>query len=118
MEQFTKESLAERMSALPAHVVYGQATGRKDWGDAMLQYIPQHMHGGLVRWIVAGIQPGDFLCAVIQNDMMEALGRADETNRPNLHNYGMFLYNYAPGGSFGSVENFANWSGMLLDEDE
>ena len=35
------------------------------------------MIGGLERWIDHHIEPGDFLCAVLENDLKEACGRAD-----------------------------------------
>lgn len=73
------------------------------------QLIPDYMHGGLQRWIEHGVVPGRFLCAVLQNDLVEAVGRADETNMVLLPNYVRFLWNYAPSGCFGSVEKFNDW---------
>jgi len=40
---------------------------------------------------------GHFLTAVIQNDFMEACGRADSTNRLVLPLYATFIYNCVPG---------------------
>lgn len=71
--------------------------------------IPEHMIGGLVRYIVHGIPPGSFLTAVLSNDLMEALGRADDVNRYCLHRYGQFLYSVAPSGCFRSPEAFDAW---------
>ena len=42
--------------------------------------IPEHMIGGTLRYFNDHIEPGDFLCAVLINDFMEACGRADEKN--------------------------------------
>jgi len=39
---------------------------------------------------------GHFLTAVIQNDLVEACGRADSTNRLVLPLYATFLYNCVP----------------------
>ena len=71
--------------------------------------LPEHMRGGMKRYLEHGIMPGDFLTAVLRNDLMEAMGRADETNLYALPSYGRFLYYYAPRGSYGSPENVKAW---------
>jgi hypothetical protein len=74
-----------------------------------LPLVPQHMHGGIRRYFYEGIGPGSFLTAVLENNLMEALGRADDENRNALPAYGTFLYNYVPAGSFGSPAKVAEW---------
>lgn len=71
--------------------------------------IPRYMVGGLVRYFADRIAPGSFLLAVLQNDFMKALGCADSANINCLKAYGMFLYDYAPLGSYGSRENVDAW---------
>jgi hypothetical protein len=71
--------------------------------------IPEHMIGTLVRYVDHGIRPGSFLTAVLSNDLMEALGRADDENRHSLHRYGQFLYSVAPSGCFRSPEAVSAW---------
>ena len=39
---------------------------------------------------------GDFVKAVCNNDLMEAVGRADEVNRQLLHFHCQLLYNFTP----------------------
>ena len=73
--------------------------------------VPQHDHGGLVRWVVYGVEPGDFLQAVLKNDLREAIGRADDINRHSLFAIVSWLYNEAPGGCWGSEEKYNNWIG-------
>lgn len=80
------------------------------------EFIPDYMQGGLKRWIEYGIAPGGFLCALLKNDLAEACGLADSTNQTNLHNYVTYLYNYAPQGCWGSVENFNEWSQMHVEK--
>lgn len=63
--------------------------------------IPTYMHSGLIGWIVFGQPPGDFLDAVLSNDLMRACERADDMNRTRLFDYASFLFNYAPRGCFG-----------------
>jgi len=70
--------------------------------DKMTEYgIPGYMHGGIVRYYENGIPPGDFLSAVINNDLKEACGRADGTNIDALKAYVMWFYNCAPMGTWG-----------------
>ena len=70
--------------------------------EAMGKYgIPAEMHGGIVRYFENGIAPGSFLCAVIDNDLREAVARADDTNLYLLRNYMQWFYNHAPSSSWG-----------------
>lgn len=71
--------------------------------------IPDYMIEGLDLWIRFGVLPGDFLVAVLCNDLMEACGRADETNLRNLPAYCAYLYNQAPPGCFGSSAKVEAW---------
>ena len=71
--------------------------------------IPERMHGGLTRWIEQGIPPGDFLQAVIKNDLAEACRRADDENQHLLFDYIKYFYNHAPPQCWGSEKNFKAW---------
>lgn len=71
--------------------------------------IPPHMHGAVKRYFEDGIRPGHFLTAVLCNDLREACARADDENKHRLFEYIQFLYMHAPGGSWGSPENFRDW---------
>lgn len=74
-----------------------------------LSYIPEHMQEGMVDYITRGLRPGGFLSAVLSNDLMGALEKADYLNSTRIRQYGYYLFNYAPMGCYGSVENFNNW---------
>ena len=71
--------------------------------------IPEHMRAGMERYMEQGVPPGHFLTALLSNDLMEAMGRADDINRESLHDYCRWLCNYAPAGSFGSPEAVKEW---------
>src|SRR5580765_5875680 len=43
--------------------------------------VPEHLHGGIVRYIINGILPGGFLRSVIANDAISVVCRADEESR-------------------------------------
>ena len=71
--------------------------------------IPEHMHGGMLLYLLHGIPPGSFMTAVLMNDLREACSRADDTNKVALWNYVAFLYNYAPSSAWGSKERVIEW---------
>lgn len=71
--------------------------------------LPGHMQAGARRYVERGIPPGHFMTAVICNDLFEAVGRADDTNKHALADWARFFYNEAPRGCFGSPEHFQEW---------
>ena len=71
--------------------------------------IQARMLDAVNRYIRDGDIPGDFLTAVICNDLREAIGRADDHNQVNLPAYVAFLHNEAPGQCWGSREKMHAW---------
>ena len=53
---------------------------------------------------------GDFLRAVLSNDLMGAVGRADEYNRLTLWVIVSYVYNVLPSICHGSPEKVAAWA--------
>lgn len=84
------------------------------------EMLPEHMQEGMQLWVERGIEPGSFLTAVLCNDLMGALGKADSTNIDRLKDYGMFLYNEVPSTCFGSREKVRAWAerGGLFGHDQ
>ena len=76
-----------------------------DYGSCPVSY----MADGLRLYFEHGILPGSFMTAVLSNDLMDACGMADSTNRHNIFEWAAWLYNYAPSGSFGSREAVESW---------
>jgi hypothetical protein len=72
-------------------------------------YIPDRMMGGIERYINDHVPPGEFLQAVICNDLREAVGRADDENMSNLPAYVAYFYNEAPGTCWGSMDAMKQW---------
>jgi hypothetical protein len=62
------------------------------------------------RYVQTGCHPGDFLYAVITNNLKESFGRADSHNRENLFSIVRYLYNEVPSPAWGSVEKVQEWS--------
>lgn len=71
--------------------------------------IPEYMRDGLELYVQMGVVPGDFLSAVIANDLKKAVMYADVNNMRNLPAYANFFYNYAPVDCWGSVQNLNDW---------
>jgi len=74
-----------------------------------LAMLPEYMQGGMKRYIEHGYRPGDFLTAVLSNDLMEAYSRADDVNAAAMRQYVLYLYNYTPTGCWGSPEKVDAW---------
>jgi hypothetical protein len=71
--------------------------------------VPPHMWDGVVNYFVHRYPPGDFMRALCSNDLMNAMGRADDINQANMHRWCQFLYCYAPIGSYGTPAHVARW---------
>lgn len=71
--------------------------------------IPDHMLEAMIDYRDRGVPVGDFLQAVFANDLLEAAGRADDTNKYLLDKYAMFLYNEMPRGAIGSRAAYKDW---------
>lgn len=77
--------------------------------DAAWALIPEHMHESIAAYILEGRRPGHFLRAVLENNLAEAVGRADGDNRDALAGWVLFLVNYAPGGCWRTPERVVEW---------
>lgn len=77
--------------------------------DIDYRSIPEHMQDGMRLYLEKGIPPGHFMTALLSNDLMGAMGRADDINRHRIFDLCAFLYNQAPIGSYGSPEKFDDW---------
>lgn len=71
--------------------------------------LPPHIRGGVKRYIEDGILPGDFLQAVICNNLKESFMHADEINTQRMWDIVSFFYNEAPMNCWGSQERMVQW---------
>jgi len=94
---------------------YCQKTFR---GQCYAHMIPEYMLEGLKDYIFEGTPPGDFLTAVLCNDLMEAVGRADDTNITVIPWYCGILYNYMPMGLRSNKEAIKRWIRICDDARE
>lgn len=78
--------------------------------DICLKYfIPTTMAGGIYNYFSNRIPAGDFLMAVLRNDLKEACARADEQNKHILWNYVNLFYNEAPSFNWGHEGKVKDW---------
>lgn len=63
--------------------------------------IPEHLADELDQWLCHGIVPGGFLRAVLSNNLIDSIVRADLRSREALPRLVQFLLDQAPEGSFG-----------------
>lgn len=71
--------------------------------------IKQSTLDSLQRYAEHHIPTGDFLHAVLANDLRDAFGRADEENCEALFHIAAYCYNEMPGASWGSPEKVQAW---------
>ncbi len=71
--------------------------------------IPDYMHEGLARFVATGQLPGNFLQAVLCNNLKESVAQADDKNMFVLPAYANWMYNHAPSEAQGSHEKMMVW---------
>ncbi len=77
--------------------------------NAELCGVPEHLIDGLLRYVVNRIAPGSALTAVLENDLMEAFGRADIQTAMGMRHICEFIYNYTPNVCHGSPKKVQHW---------
>lgn len=80
--------------------------------------VPEHMWGGVERYMVHRCPSGHFLTALFSNNLMEAFARTDDINSDNMRRWTQFLYNYAPRGTYGSPAAVREWLNPTTNEKE
>ncbi len=74
--------------------------------------IPSYMERALRAYVIHHKEPGKFLQAVIQNNLCEAVNRADEKNMFIIRGWVGIFYNFTPSLCHGSVEKYREWVKM------
>lgn len=84
---------------------------------AGMHFVPRHMQEAVATWFIRRKPVGDFLTALLSNDLRGAVLKADDVNLAALRDWMLFLANHAPAGSFGSPQAVKDWlaSGDQLD---
>jgi hypothetical protein len=72
------------------------------------------MQSTLENYFCHGLEPGGFTTAVLEGNLFAAAQRADHWNKENLAKIANWVFQNAPGGSYGSKEAVRDW---LTDKD-
>lgn len=86
-------------------------SAERRWGNHYFgQFmIPARMRPDIHRYINDRIKPGDFLTAIIKNNLADACKHADQENLRNLPAYVDYFYNHTPTACWGSPKRMADW---------
>ena len=77
--------------------------------------LPEGLQGGMKRYIEDGISTGHFLTAVLSNDLLGAVSRADGTNIKLLPEIVRWIYNEAPSNCWGTAKQVQAWQGTVKE---
>jgi len=70
----------------------------------MRPHLPDRFKASITRYLEHGVMPGDFLTAVLSNDLFSAFAKADETSLAELHGLVGWCYYELPHDAWGSRE--------------
>lgn len=82
----------------------------------MIGKIPDDLKASIDRYVETGCPTGGFLEACIDNNLSEAVGRADERNIRLLPEIVSYLYNHCPSGCWGKAGARKAWTEKKLKE--
>lgn len=71
--------------------------------------IPEYTKENIDQYALHRIPTGDFLYAVLTNDLFGAMGRADDKNREAIFAICTYIYNNIPSNCWGSKEKVELW---------
>ncbi len=71
--------------------------------------VPQRLFEGIKSFACDGLMPGDFLTAVLCNDLFEAFGRADPESAASMPAIAMLIYNELPSNIWRTRERMLEW---------
>lgn len=71
--------------------------------------LPNYIKESLEAYANEGRPTGGFLQAVLENDLMQAIGRADCYNEPLMVDICSYVYNHMPISCHGSPKIVADW---------
>lgn len=80
--------------------------------------VPAHLLPGLEAWRDDGVVPGDFLCAVLRNDLAGAFLRADEVSAASMQAIVWWCWNNLPASSWGGEDAMRAWRRKFSGDDD
>ncbi len=94
-------------------LIEARTSMREIIGYMRKQGLPSQMERPVVLYILYRVKPGHFLMALLQNDLLGVINRADDQNIALLKLWIRLLYNCEaiPGGCWGSPDRVKDWLG-------
>lgn len=74
--------------------------------------LPVDMLVALCEYLATAYPLGDFLSALVANDLHRAATNADSNNAPHLANFGIWIAQSWPYGAYGSYDKLDAWEGV------
>lgn len=71
--------------------------------------LPANLKESIDQYVEQGVPTGDFLRACINNNLCDAVGRADERSMKAIPVIVSYLYNECPGNCWGSAGAWEGW---------
>lgn len=71
--------------------------------------LPEHIQGAMQRYVEHRLHPGSFLTAVLSNDFIGAVQRADDINKERLVDIATWVWQELPIACWGSEEKVSRW---------
>jgi hypothetical protein len=71
--------------------------------------LPAHFYATLKLYLEHGCQPGQFLTAVLCNDLSQAVAHADDEAMAALQRIVQFVYNDMPSPCWGNLDKVRAW---------
>ena len=71
--------------------------------------IRHQIRDSIDNYVAHGWVPGDYLLAILSNDLFGAMGRADEQSKYEIFHACSYIYNHIPSKCWGSREKVAAW---------
>lgn len=71
--------------------------------------LPDHMEESITGYVFEGRPVGNFLQALLKNNLQMTFAYADEQNRKRIHQWVQFIYNDVPADCWGDDERIKNW---------
>lgn len=71
--------------------------------------VPIGLRDGIINYLVRRLPPGHFMCALLENNLLECFNRADPTAWAAVPNILRFFVNDVPSSCWGTKEKVDAW---------
>ena len=86
--------------------------------DERYAVIPSRTLDAINRYVTLREDTGDFVTAVLENNLSGAMNAADDENMAALEMIVRYCYNHIPAGCWGSPEKVAAWRGQMCTSEQ